>query len=134
MEKEFNVIEISPTGNKQWGGGAYTIAFLYTKSNGNLIVKGYYDEVKDYINNNYTHYFINYTLWSKYGFRSIWRFWKDGYYIHQPDRKRDKPTKYYKNTPRYKWEFIYHDVNDVRRVMEFRRFPKRWIKEFDNIK
>ena len=127
-KKELNVIEVPASGRKNWSGGAYTIAFLYTKNNGNLIVKGYYDEVKDYIKNNYTHYFVNFTLWSNKQFRDIWYFWLSNYYIAEPDRKKIKGRK-----PRYKWVVRKFFSNDVENKLQFRRFPKRWIKEFDNL-
>ena len=130
MKKELNVIEIAPTGKKECGGGAYCIAFVYSKFNGNFIVKGYHSEVKDFIAQTYTHYFVNYTLWSAFGFRSIWGFWKSGWYIHKPDRKREKPCSYYKAIPRYKWELM--NFGDDKKF-KFRRFPKRWISLFDEI-
>ena len=128
MEKELQVIEVPASGRRNWGGGAYTIAFLYTKKHGNLIVKGYFDEVKEYIKQNYTHYFVNYTLWSNKQFRSIWYFWIDNYYISEPSRKKSNGIK-----PHYKWRLKRFFSNDVDMMYEFRRFPKRWIKEFDNL-
>jgi hypothetical protein len=133
MEKELKVIEIPASGKPNWSGGAYCIAFLYTKTKGNLIVKGYYQEVEDYIKNDYTHYFVNYTLWSNGQSRSIWSFWADGYYISAPARKKDKPSRFYDNKPSYKWRLRKFFADD-KTELTFRRFPKRWIKEFDNLK
>jgi len=136
MKKDLNVIHIEPSGKKSWSGGAYTIAFVYSKHKGNFIVKGYYDEVKSYIKKTYTHYFVNYTLWStnflkQKEFRSIWYFWNEKYHISKPDRRRTKSTSYYKNNPCYKWVISCWD-GDFKK--EFRRLPKRWINEFDNLK
>jgi hypothetical protein len=133
MEKELNVIEVPASGKSDWYGGAYCIAFVYSKYKGNFVLKGYVDEVKAYLKNNYTHYFVNLTLWSSHGFRSIWDFWKDNYHISQPDRRRVKPVRHYKNKPEYKWvlKAFYKDDNTA---LKFKRFPKRWIPEFDNLK
>ena len=127
MEKELNVIEVPASGNTDWGGGAYCLVFLYTKHSGNLIIKGYRNEVKEYIEKNYTHYFANYTLWCRGHHRSIWTFWKDDYYIITPARKKSKG----KRSTCYKWVLTNYGKHEVR--LEFRRFPKQWIKEFNNL-
>lgn len=125
MKKELNVIEVPASGNKDWGGGAYCIVFLYTKHKGNLVVKGYRDEVDDYIKSNYTHYFANYTLWSEKGFRSIWRFWNDRFYIISPDRGINR----HRSRTNYKWRI----TNFNKKTISFRRFPNRWIPQFDEL-
>ena len=130
MEKELEVIEVPASGRKDWGGGAYCIAFLYTKSKGNLIVKGYFKEVESYVKNNYTHYFVNFTLWSNGESRSIWSFWLDGYYIREPRRRKNKRSSGKTN---YRWVLTGYSKHN-REDLSFRRFPKRWIKEFDNLK
>jgi hypothetical protein len=133
MEKELKVIEVPASGNPDWYDGAYCLVFVYSKYKGNFVVKGYRGEVEKYLKDNYTHYFANYTLWSSYGFRSIWRFWNDNYHIYQPDRRRQKPDRDYPNKPHYKWRL--HNYSKENKIsLEFRRFPKRWIKEFDNLK
>lgn len=132
MEKELKVINIPASGQKDWYGGAYCIAFVYSKYKGNFIVKGYRKEVKDYIESNYTHYFVNYTLWHHKTFRSIWSFCNEDFYIIQPDRKRTKPTKHNRNIPHYKWR-VTNLSKDNTISLEFRRLPKRWVSEFDNL-
>ena len=129
MKKELEIIEVPASGRPNWGGGAYCIAFLYTKTKGNLIVKGYYKEVDDFIQKNYTHYFVNFTLWSHGMSRSIWRFWADGYYISDPNRQKSKHGR----NVNYKWK-IRSFYQDNKNELTFRRFPKRWIKEFDTLK
>lgn len=134
MNKELKVIEVPSSGNKDWYGGAYCIVFVYSKYNGNFILKGYRDEVSKYLSNNYTHYFANYTLWYKKQFRTIWVFWKSNYYICVPDRHKQKPS-YFNKTPRkpeYKWVLTnFSKENNIK--LKFRRFPKRWIPEFDKL-
>lgn len=133
MKKQLEVIEVPASGKPNWYQGAYCLVFVYSKYKGNFMLKGYRFEVQEYLKENYTHYFVNYTLWSNEGFRSIWSFWKDGYYISQPDRKRTKPDSMYLNKPKYKWSL--HNFSKENRVdLKFRRFPKIWIKEFDNLK
>lgn len=129
-KKELNVIHVPASGVKQWGGGAYCITFVYSKLKGNFILKGYYEEVRNYLKQNYTHYFVNYTMWSEFGFRSTWTFWKDGWYIRQPDRQRTRPCSYHEAIPKYKWELMNFGVD---KKFKFRRFPKRWIKLFDEL-
>ena len=127
MKKELEVIEVKPSGIKSWGGGAYTIAFVYSKHNGNFIVKGYMDEVRKYIESTLTHFFVNYTYWSNNGFRSYWAFWKSNYYIRQPERRKLKPSIYSPHKTRYKWQICnFSKENPIN--LQFRRFPNRWIK------
>lgn len=133
MKKELEVIEVPASGNPDWSGGAYCLVFVYSKYKGNFVLKGYRKEVKEYLEKNYTHYFANYTLWSNIGFRSIWSFWVQGYYILEPNRKRTKPDKMYSNKPMYKWS-LRNFSKENSTNLKFRRFPKMWIKEFDNLK
>lgn len=133
MKKELNVIEVPASGKTTWGGGAYCVVFLYTKHKGNLVLKGYMKEIEEYIKQNYTHYFANYTLWNNGIHRSIWKFWANGYYISEPRRKKNHQSPYEK--PRktcYKWVLTSFSSGEKYR-MEFRRFPKRWVKEFDKL-
>jgi hypothetical protein len=129
MKKELKIIEISPDGNPNWIGGAYTFAFLYTKFHGNLLIKGYGNEVETYIEKNYTHYFVNYCLWSDGKHRDIWKFWKKNIGIFNPNRKK---SKYCDNC--YKWkirEYSTWDNQENGKEICFRRLPKRWIKQMD---
>lgn len=120
--KELKVIEVPASGKANWLGGAFCHAFVYSKFKGNFLVKGYYEEVKEYIKKNYSHYFVNYTLFGYNGFRDIWDFWLDSVSLWEPDRK------YSRRKNSHKW-FV--GDRSVGIELYFRRLPKRWIKEFD---
>lgn len=126
--KELKVINVPSIGKCGWGGGAYTIAFVYSKYNGNFIAKGYYSEVKKYIEERYTHFFVNYTFWSKSligkGFMSYWKFWKYPYYICKLDGSSPIDPK------NKKWAL---KNSKTKTYIYFKRLPKRWIKDFDNL-
>lgn len=134
MDKEIkDVREIPATGKPNWGGGAYTIAFVYSNK-GNFIVKGYLKEIRDYLNVEISKglkFIVNYTLWSKNPYtgskhhRDIWNSSNNNVSVFEPDYKvKDKEFR------RYKWKIVNYN-ND--KELEFKRFPKRWIPEFDKI-
>jgi len=89
MKKELTPIIISSSGERTWLGGAYVLAFVYSKK-GNFLVKGYMNEVKEYIKKTYTHYFVNYSLWHNGEHRNFWSFWKNNVGIFEPARKKIK--------------------------------------------
>lgn len=127
--KQYPVIVIPNSGEKTWIGGAYCIFFVYSKYNGNFVVKGYSNEVKDYLKNNYTHYFYNMTLWCDGFHRSIWYFWKKNqYYFYFPtnrDKRKGKKIELRQYT---------RGAEDQKPFSKsFKRIPKQWIKEFDNL-
>lgn len=134
--KKYPVINIPADGKSGMIGGAYTLCFVYTKYKGNFVLKGYMREVEKYLKKNYTHYFCNFSLWHHGDNRDIWKFWKDGISISQPDHHRG--SKYVK--PQYKfWVGKFGDLyltdeenEEIRKNrLYFKRMPKRWIPEFD---
>jgi len=66
MEKPVinTVIEVTPTGNKNWSGGAYTLAYMYSNK-GNILFKGYYSDIKELLKKEYSdrRYFIVFNLY-----------------------------------------------------------------------
>jgi hypothetical protein len=128
-EHPYRVVTVPSYGYANWMGGAYCLAFVYSKSTGNFVLKGYYKEVQDYLKNNYTHYFVNYTLWAHGEHRDIWDFWKDSIGIFSPTNKR-RNWKYqvrpYSNSIMDKDEM-------AKKTFKFKRLPKRWIPEFDQL-
>lgn len=134
--KKYPVIDVPSTGKSRWIGGAYTLCFVYSKYKGNFILKGYMKEVEDYLKKNYSHYFCNFSLWS-HGFnRDIWRFWKDGVHIFEPERHRrtriiPNNTKY--QVTEYSCSYETDEENKKRkeRSLYFKRLPKKWIPEFN---
>jgi len=140
MRKEikYQEINIPASGKSGMMGGAYTIAFMYSKHNGNIVFKGYMREIEEYIKKNYTHYFVNYCLWHKGVHRDIWKFWKKNVIIWEPDPD-SKLQRSFRNP--YKWlvkrskdPYWEGEVPDDDKLQyEFKRMPKRWIPEFDKL-
>ena len=141
--KRYPVIEIEADGKSGMAGGAYVLAFVYSKYKGNAVVKGYMREVENHIKKNYTHYFVNYSLWYLGSHRDIWKFWKDGIGIHQPTRstrrgKLEKEDRRFVVRPYVDWNYDLSEEEREKKHREadeqalyFKRMPKRWIPEFD---
>lgn len=131
-----DVREVEASGKPTWRGGAYTIAFVYSNK-GNFIVKGFLKEVEEYLEaqkrKGYK-YIVNLSLWSKHpytgekGFRDIWTSSCNAATIMEPSYKdRDKRFR------RYKWS-IYRRVSYGEPIeINLKRFPNKWIPEFDDI-
>ena len=145
VNKNYPVVEIASDGKSGMAGGAYVLAFVYSKFKGNVVVKGYMREVEDYIKKNFTHYFVNYTLWYMGSHRDIWKFWKKDIGIHEPTRriKRKnipKKDRMFRVRPYVSWDYDLspeerekqHKEADEKQLV-FKRMPKRWIPEFDTL-
>jgi hypothetical protein len=128
IKKQYPVINISSNGIPNWYEGAYTLAFVYSKFKGNFILKGYRGEVKKYLEEHYSHYFVYYSMWSDGKSRGHWIFWKNSVTIFEPSKiyktKKYRFSKYINNTDCF-------SSNPEKIILEFKRIPKRWIKEFD---
>ena len=141
--KMYPVIEIPADGKSGMAGGAYCLCFVYTKHKGNFVVKGYVREVEEYVKKNYTHYFYNLSLWYLGSHRDIWHFWKKSANIHTPDKYEkgvDKERLKFKVRPRTDWsrdvseeEYKRQHKEADERQLVFKRMPKRWIPEFDEL-
>jgi hypothetical protein len=136
-KKNWPITEIKPDGNPGWNGGAYTIAFVYS-NRGNFIVKGFYREVRNHmrtLTDGGLKWFGNFTLWHHYmgdsGHRSIWKFWNDRTYIHEPS-KSFHTSKWSSKWKVVKYDGEYSDTKTVAKL-EFKRLPQRWIPEFDKL-
>jgi len=134
--KKYPEIEVKAEGKTCWGDGAYCLCFVYSKYNGNFVLKGYYREVKEYLKKNYTHYFYNMSLWHKGFNRDIWGFWKKDIGIFNVSLRERKKGKKTQVRP-----YSYYGGEENRiskeelqaKTFEFRRLPKRWIPEFDKL-
>jgi len=142
VNKTYPVVEIPSDGKSGMAGGAYVLAFVYSKYKGNVVIKGYMREVEEYIKKNFTHYFVNYTLWYMGSHRDIWQFWKKGIGIHEPTRstKRGKikaKDRKFSVRPYVEWTYDGAEERERRwkeaeeQALYFKRMPKRWIPEFD---
>lgn len=134
---KYSIIDVPASGKPQWMGGAYSLIFVYSKYNGNFIIRGYSDEALKYLKKNYTHYFYNHTLWGGYSHRNIWGFWKKNVGIFNPpsprERKRyNKPKKWQIREYTNSYDFSNEDhEKNKKNSLYFKRLPKRWIPEFD---
>ncbi|MFA5207346.1 MAG: hypothetical protein WC428_01700 [Candidatus Paceibacterota bacterium] len=126
-EKQYPVIFVPDSGNPEWYGGARTLAFVYSRNDGNFVLRGYYKEVETYLKKNYTHYFVNYSLWWHGQHRDIWDFWKDNIGIFKPTKKKRDWKYQIRPYSDYKT-----DKEEIKKVtLSFKRLPKRWIPEFN---
>ena len=131
LNKKYPAIEIPADGKSGMSGGAYCLCFVYSKYKGNFVLKGYMREVEEYLKKNYTHYFCNFSLWNGGLNRDIWHFWKKDIAIFDVSIKERKKGKKTEVRP-------YMDSEPDKDILEaktfkFRRLPKRWIPEFDNL-
>lgn len=109
-------IVVDPDGKRGWSGGGWCIAFVYS-NRGNFVVKGYYREVVDRLDDmkgDGLRFFVCYTFWSAGKSRHFWYISARSAGLYAPDRKNRK------------WRV---KVNDT--VLSFRRIPRRWIAELD---
>lgn len=133
-KKKYPVIHVPAHGNPNWGDGARTMCFVYSKYNGNFILEGYRGEVEEYLQKNYTHYFCYYSMWYHGRSRGYWRFWKDKTVSIFEPTKIAKEWKYrvVKFVPK-----IGHGYNHLTRdpeiTLRFKRLPKHWIPEFNDL-
>ena len=131
LNKKYSAINIPADGKRGMSGGAYCLCFVYSKYKGNFVLKGFMREVEEYLKKNYTHYFCNFSLWHCGQNRDIWHFWKKdiGFFkVSIRERKKGK-----KNIVK-----PYRDSEPDEKILEaktfeFKRLPKRWIPEFDEL-
>ncbi|MBN1637331.1 MAG: hypothetical protein JW866_00055 [Ignavibacteriales bacterium] len=130
--KKYPVIEVPASGKRTRMGGAYCLCFVYSKYNGNFVLKGYMKEVEEYLKKNYTHYFYNLSLWYRGFNRDIWHFWKKDIGIWHPSVREKRKGKKIEVRPYSDW--FEEDVTTEEKkkmALHFKRMPKRWIPEFD---
>lgn len=132
--REYPVIKVPASGNPNWGDGARTMCFVYSKNSGNLILEGYRGEVEEYLKKNYTHYFCYFSMWHAGHTRGYWKFWKDKSVTIFTPSKIAKEWKYrvvkYQPSDGYGYR-ISTKKEDT--VLKFKRLPKHWIPEFDEL-
>jgi hypothetical protein len=127
MKKQFDVIEVPKSGKPQWYGGAYTLAFVYSPK-GNFLVKGYMREIEEYLDKRFGRYFVRYTMYKHRQHRDIFHFSNAcGLYLGTPRLKHDGYCPRYIVRP----FGAYKDITKT--VLSFKRFPTKWIPEFDNL-
>ncbi len=133
-KKKYPVIKVPSSGVLNWGDGARTMCFVYSKNHGNFILEGYRGEVDAYLRKNYTHYFCYFSMWHNGRSRGYWQFWRDiTVKIYEPS-KISKTWKYkvikYRPSDGYGYSI---SIKKEDKKLEFKRMPKRWIPEFDEL-
>lgn len=125
QNKNYPIIDVPASGKSRWYGGGRVLAFVYSKSNGNFILRGFSNEVQEYLKKNYSHYFYYISFWYSGMSRGYWSFWKDAVSLHPPEKKSRRMN----NRNR---RFRVRNIN-TKMELTFKRLPKRWIPEFDNL-
>lgn len=131
MEKEYPVIEILSDGRHNWYEGARCMFFVYSRDNGNFILKGYRREVEKYLKEHHTHYFYYNSMWHHGVSRGNWHFWKDNVSIFEPSNSRRHKREKFTVVKHARSTEFYFGNNKVE--LTFKRLPKRWIPEFNKL-
>lgn len=128
-QKIYPIIDVPATGIPDWYNGAFTLCFVYSKNNGNFILRGYRGEVEKYLKEHYKYYFCYWSMWSDGCSRGHWKFWKDNIGIFEPS-KLTKTWKY-KIRPYHTFEMSENVI--LEKCIFLKRLPKHWIPEFDKL-
>jgi len=125
MKRKFTIIDIPAKGKQEWWGGSFTLTFVYAPQ-GNFLLKGYKREVDEYMNTHFKRYFYRAVLYRHGENRTIFRFSSEcELHVSEPSlKKRDYNTRF-TVTPR-----SYYSNKDAF-ILRFKRFPTKWIPEFD---
>jgi len=133
-KKNYPVIQVPSTGKPNWGGGARTMCFVYSKHHGNFILEGYLEEVYEYLKTNYTKYFCYFSMWCRGQSRGYWRFWKErDVSIYEPSTSRLFNHKRRYRIVSYKPRYSYKQDVKINKTISLKRMPKKWISEFDKL-
>lgn len=110
----------------EYDHGIFCVAFVYSRNNGSVVIKGEYSDVKRLINKEYSPSVVNETFWRKGVGWSIWKVYGSReFWINYPKR----PSHVLNSNRRNKFEFYSFDKRKI--VFSLRRIPKRWIPEYD---
>lgn len=151
--ENWKIIEVRSKGKiRRSGGGCWTYRFVYSNK-GNFILKGFERETNEflkllvlsgfkYVLNTVYYTSRNYTVWSFYN-PDIQIRKKVTLRLKHHKMVRDKISKRAKieTTIRYKsekWQFFKYfeykkNVIESKPIIEFKRFPNRWVPEFDKL-
>ena len=126
MKKNYPVIEVPASGKPDWYEGAFSLFVVYSKHNGNFILKGYRGEVEKYLKKNYTHYFYCCSMWCNGKCRENWHFWLDNVNIFKPFK-----TSRLRKMTHTDRKFCVYKSADFKSQLSYKRMPNHWIPEFD---
>ena len=125
-----NIIIAEKLSKANWPNGAYTLCFVYSNK-GNILIKGYLGdvdlEIKKLKAKGYK-FFYNLLMFGGGQSRNYWSFYKDGVYIDEPYRPKRGDRNHH-----YIFKTFHHGPNDEKFEIKFKRLPKRWVKELDNL-
>lgn len=110
---------------------AYAIAFVYPKVGEPTVVKGMYEQLKDYVKQNFPIALVNLTLWKNGNSRGYWYFNSNDGFTRSIGKISSKRSLQYSPKGYRRGYNIRIGGNNT---LHFRRMPKKWLKEFDNIK
>jgi hypothetical protein len=113
----------TPGPKDEWGARPWTIYFVYTR-HGNFVVKGYSDQVSDYVKLNFPNSFYRYTYWKDGQSRGSWSTTIKDCYIYGPS---EGP---YAHKKKYSMTFF---KNGKSKIIYFRRIPHQWIEAIDSL-
>ena len=133
QEKDkYPIIDVPANGKPDWHKGAFTLCFVYSKYQGNFILRGYRGEVMDFLEKNFTHYLCYISMWNNGKSRGHWKFWKSNCVsIYEPNPR----SKYMRS---YKYRVVKHNMGcagnfEILESLSFKRIPHKWIPEFDKL-
>lgn len=106
----------------------YCIFFVYTPKE-NFVLKGMYDECKQYIEQRYVRYIARYTMWKDGKNRGSWIACKDMYIRPYREGQLDD-FGFVDGRVKYKVT-IYHSSKKTWSEFKFRRLPKKWLPVYD---
>jgi hypothetical protein len=118
--------------------GIYALAFVYSRDNGNVIIKGEQKLVLEEIEKNFTPAVVNLQRY-KQGRTPAW--WmvstSNGYnniYIAEPHKPRKDLSGITKRSNKFIFTCYYkkHEKTETK-TLSLRRIPKRWIPEYNKL-
>lgn len=77
------IIEVEKVTKKQWMGGAWTFAFIYSNK-GNFILKGFRADIEEHLKKMNCKYFGNFVMYGPDGKINWWMTNKKNTYITHP--------------------------------------------------
>lgn len=116
----------------QFGPDPYVHAFVVSKFDGNYVVKGFRQEVNNYLATK-THWMAQkVSYFSKFGRTwhiSRWVFWNSNWAVFEPSKSTGGKFIIIPKKNKYAW---LDDESDVK-TYRFKRLPNRWIPLYDKL-
>lgn len=128
QKQKFPEINVPASGKPKWMGGAFTVTFIFSPK-GNFVVKGYMEEVEQYIASHFgQRYLVRHNLYKDKEFRTITRF-SDACNL----TLLEPNLSHHNYCPKY--QIIPHNYdNDINStILKLKRLPQKWIPEYDHM-